>query len=87
MPISESDFGKGGRDTSLVLLEFLSYNYRSAYTVDELVEAMATKGKDLAKNDVEALLSALVYGGRAESKTVDGVAYYKYARVEGMRVI
>jgi hypothetical protein len=87
MPISRSDFEKGGHDTSLLLMEFLSFNPRNAYSVDELVEMMASKGKDLTKKDVERLLSALEYGGRAESKIVDGVAYYRHARVEGQRLI
>jgi hypothetical protein len=87
MPISESEFGKSSRDPSLLLLEFLSFNYRNAYTLDELVGAMSAKNKDLAKKDVENLLTALEYGGKVRSRTIDGKTYYKYSKVAGLKLI
>jgi hypothetical protein len=87
MPIRDSEFGKGRRDPSLLLLGFLSFNFRNAYTLDELVEAMKSLGRNLSKEDVEGLLSALEYGGRAKSKVIDGVTYYMYSRVAGLKLI
>ncbi len=87
MPISESEFGKSSRDPSILLLDFLSFNFRNAYTVDELVSVVKAEGKDLAKESVESLLSALEYGGKVKSRTIDGKAYYKYSVVRGLKVI
>jgi len=87
MPINENEFGKGNRDSSILLMEFLSVNFRNAYDLGELVEAMSSKGKDLTKEDVEALLSALEYGGKVKSRTIDGKTYYKYSVVRGLKLI
>jgi len=87
MPINSRDFDKSDRDPSTLLIGFLSYNYRNAYTLDELVEMMTSMGKNLTKKDVERLLASLEYGGRAESKIIDGVAYYRYSKVTGLRLI
>jgi len=48
---------------------------------------MTSMGKNLTKKDVERLLTSLEYGGRAESKIIDGVAYYRYSKVTGLRLI
>jgi len=87
MPINENEFGKSSRDPSLVLLEFLSVNFRTAYTLEELVEVVNAEGRNLAPKDVESLLSALEYGGKVKSRTIDGKAYYKHSVVRGLKVI
>lgn len=87
MPINENEFGKSSRDPTSLLLEFLSFNYRNAYSLDELVEVMNAKGNDLAKEGVEHLLSALEYGGKVKSRTVDDKTYYKYSVVRGLKLI
>jgi hypothetical protein len=87
MPINENEFGKSSRDPSILLLDFLSFNFRTAYSLEELVEVVKAEGKDLAKEDVEALLSALEYGGKVKSRTVDGKTYYKHSVVRGLKVI
>jgi hypothetical protein len=87
MPINESEFAKSNRDPSILLLEFLSFNYRNAYALDELVKAMSSKGKDLNGKDVENLLTALEYGGKVKSKTIDGKTYYRYSVVRGLKLI
>jgi len=87
MPINSRDLDKRDRDSSTLLLEFLTRNHRSAYNLDELAEMMKSQGKDLTKKDVEAILSALEYGGKVKSKTIDTVTYYRYSRVVGLRLI
>jgi hypothetical protein len=87
MPIKENEFGKSDRDPSLLLVEFLSFNHRNAYSLDELVEVLKAKGKDLKAKDIERLLSALEYGGKVKSRTVDDKTYYKYSVVRGLRLI
>jgi hypothetical protein len=87
MPISESEFGKSSRDPSILLLDFLSFNFRNAYSLDELVAVLKAEGKDLTKEGVESLLSALEYGGKVKSRTVDGKTYYKHSVVRGLKVI
>ena len=87
MPISRSEFDKSKRDPGILLLDFLSFNFRNAYTLDDLVEAMKAEGKDLTKEDAENLLSALEYGGKVKSRTIDDKTYYKYSFVRGLRVI
>lgn len=86
MPISENEFGKSSRDPSLILVDFLSTNYRNAYTLDELTEMMAAKGRKMSKQDVERLLTALEYGGKVKSRVIDGVTYYKYSKLIGIKL-
>jgi len=78
MPISSSDFEKSDRKSSLLLMDFLSSNPLNAYGLDELVEMLASKGRKLAKEEVERILVLMEYGGRAESRVVNGVPYYRY---------
>ena len=78
MPISSSDFEKSDRKSSLLLLDFLSSNPLNAYGLDELVEMLASKGRKLAKEEVERILVLMEYGGRVESRTIAGVNYYRY---------
>jgi hypothetical protein len=87
MPISRGEFEQRKRDPTLLLLEFLSLNARSAYTLDELEEMMKSKYEDLDKKDIEALLSALEYGGKVQSRTIDNKTYYRHSSVAGMRSI
>ena len=87
MPINENEFGKSSRDPSILLLDFLSFNFRNAYSLDELVEVVKAEGKGLTKEGVESLLSALEYGGKVKSRTIDGKTYYKYSVVRGLKVI
>jgi Ca2+-binding EF-hand superfamily protein len=87
MPINENEFGKSSRDPSLVLLEFLDVNSRTAYSLEELVEVVNAGGRDLAPKDVESILSALEYGGKVKSRTIDGKTYYKHSVVRGLKVI
>jgi hypothetical protein len=87
MPINENEFGKSSRDPTSLLLDFLSFNFRNAYSLDELAEVVKAGGKNLAKEDVEALLSALEYGGKVKSRIIEGTPYYKYSQVRGLKVI
>ncbi len=87
MPINENEFGKSSRDPTILLLEFLSFNFRNAYTLDELVGVLKAEGKDLTKESVESLLNALEYGGKVKSRTIDGKTYYKHSVVRGLKVI
>jgi hypothetical protein len=87
MPINENEFGKSDRAPSLLLMEFLSTNYRSAYTLDEIEAAMKTKSKDLTKKDMERLLTALEYGGKVKSREIDGKTYYRYSKIAGLKLI
>jgi hypothetical protein len=87
MPIKENEFSKSSLDPSTLLMDFLSANYRNAYSLGELVEVMTAAGKNLAAEDIERLLSALEYGGKVDSKTIDGKTYYRYSKVMGNRLI
>ena len=78
MPISSSDFEKTDREPSLVLIDFLRSSRLNAYNVDEVVGILASKGRKLAKEEVERMLVKLEYGGRVESKKIAGVPYYRY---------
>lgn len=87
MPISNIDFEKNNRDPSLLLVDFLSLNYRNAFTLDELEAVIKSTNKDLGKRDVESLLNALEYGGKVKSRTVGGKIYYRYSEVAGRRLV
>lgn len=83
MPINSTDFEKSRREISGLLIEFLRFNFYIAYTVDELVEMLASKGRKVKAEEVERLLLSREYGGRVESNIINGVLYYKYKRVLG----
>jgi hypothetical protein len=83
MPINSTDFERSRREISGLLMEFLRFNFYIAYTVDELADELASKGRKVKAEEVERLLLSREYGGRVESKIVDGVPYYKYSRVRG----
>jgi hypothetical protein len=87
MPISESEFGKSSRAPSILLLEFLSSNYRNAYTLDELAHVMSEKDKNLSKQGLEKLLDALAYGGKVKLRVIDGKAYYRYSKLGGLKLV
>jgi DNA-binding transcriptional ArsR family regulator len=87
MPISESEFGKSNRSPTSLLLEFLSFNYRNAYTLDEIADAMSEQDKNLSKQNLEKLLDALEYGGHVKTRVVDGKTYYKYSEIGGLKLI
>jgi hypothetical protein len=87
MPISSSKFEKGERAPSAVLMDFLKANYRDAFSLDELVEALGTQGCNMTSEDAEVLLDSLEYGGKVRSKVVDCVTYYKYSEVVGFKLI
>jgi len=83
MPINSSTFEKSSGEMFVMLKEFLRLNFHIAYTLDELREVLAAKGSDVSAEILERLLASLEYAGRIESKTVDGVTYYRYRKVLG----
>ena len=83
MSISSDDFEKSEREPNLVLLDFLRSNPRVAYGLDELVGVLASKGRKLAKEEVERMLDKLEYGQRVELKAVAGATYYRYRKFLG----
>ncbi|GEM_PF-4383443 len=85
MPINESEFNKSTRPPSILLLEFLSANYRNAYSLDELAEVMSSQ--DMSKQDLEKLLDALEYGGHVKLRVIDGKTYYKHSEIGGLKLI
>jgi DNA-binding transcriptional ArsR family regulator len=85
MPINESEFNKSSRPPTIVLLEFLSANYRNAYSLDELAEVMSPHG--MSKQALEKHLDALAYGGKIKLREVDGKTYYKHSEIAGMKLI
>ena len=85
MPISRSKFESGELDPSLFLVEFLRSNPDYAYTMEELIEKLASKGIDLTAEKVESILRLLESRGRIESKMKYGVVYYIYSKRIGFR--
>jgi hypothetical protein len=83
MPINDARFKKGNPETVAALMEFLRPNFHVAYTLDELVSALADREVDVSADVLESLLDSLQYGGRIVSKTVDGVTHYQYRKVLG----
>ena len=83
MPISSNDFEKSDREPNVLLIDFLRSNPLNAYSLDELVEMLASMGKKLTGEEVERILVLLEYGGRVESRIIAGVTYYKYRKFMG----
>ena len=83
MLVNDARFKKSNPETVAALMEFLRPNIHIAYTLDELVEALADRDVDVSDKVLESLLSSLEYGGRIVSKEVDGVTHYQYRKVMG----
>ncbi|MBA7610284.1 hypothetical protein ES703_17491 [subsurface metagenome] len=83
MPITSSDYEKGSGEAGALLKEFLRFRPHVAYTLDDLLEVLASNDINLPKEELESLLFSLEYAGRIESKIVDGVPYYRHKRVLG----
>ncbi len=83
MPIRRTDLGESSRDPSALVVDFLSVNFRFAYTMEELMDELAARGVKVSKEQMTRLLISLEYGGGIESEAVDGVPYYRYRKVFG----
>jgi len=83
MPISSNDFEKSDRESSLLLMDFLRTHPRDAYSLDELVKAMASKRRKLTKEEVGRMLMLMEYGRRVTSRKIGGVTYYRYHQFFG----
>ncbi|MCJ7425944.1 MAG: hypothetical protein MUO17_02210 [Dehalococcoidales bacterium] len=83
MLVNDARFKKSNPETVAALMEFLRPNIHIAYTLDELVEALADRDVDVSADVLESLLGSLEYGGRIVSKEVDGVTHYQYRKVLG----
>jgi len=87
MPVSSSSFERSERAPSVLLVDFLSTNYRDAFSLDELVKAMASLGRKMSREDLEILLTSLEYGGKVQSKVIDAETYYRYSKPFGFKLI
>jgi len=83
MPITSSDYEKRGGEAGALLKEFLRFHPHVAYTLDDLLELLASNDINLSKEELERLFFSLEYAGRIESKIVDGVPYYRHKRMMG----
>jgi len=85
MPISRKEFESGELNLSLLIIDFLHSNPDYAYTVEELVEELVSRGTDLTAEKVQTVLSSLENRGRVEVKEIHGVIYYIYNKAMGFR--
>ncbi|MBE0415691.1 MAG: hypothetical protein IBX36_04025 [Dehalococcoidia bacterium] len=80
MPISRDEFERGELDPSLFIVDFLRSSPDYAYTLEELIAELASRGMDLAEEDLQDILSSLETRGRIESKTRRSMVYYIYRK-------
>lgn len=83
MPISSRDFDKSDGKSNLMLLDFLRAHPLDAYSIDELVKAMASKRRKLSKEELGKMLMLMEYGRKITSRKVGGVTYYRYREFSG----
>ena len=83
MPINDASFKKNRPDVTATLMEFLRPNFHIAFTLEELVAALADLGVDISAEELEDMLRSLGYGGRIVSKKVGGETYYQFRKVIG----
>ena len=85
MPINV-DRIEGGQspDPRRLITDFLRSNPRYAYTLEELVEALASRKVNLGVEEAQNALTSLEEWGWVKSKVVDGVKYYSH-KVIGFR--
>jgi hypothetical protein len=84
MPISQDEFENGGLDPGHLIVDFLLSNASKAYTLEELLEHLLSKGIDLAEEDILGVLEELEGRGRIKARKKSGVVYYIY-RYMGFR--
>jgi len=85
VPIRIDKFGSGGSsDPRRLISDFLRSNSSYAYTLDELIEALASKGISLRAEEVQNALDSLAAWGWVKSKIVEGVKYYN-CKIIGFR--
>lgn len=81
MPISRREFESGELDLSLLLIGFFHSNPDYAYTVEELIGELVSRGVSLSEEEMRNALSSIEARGRIESKTLrGGVVYYIYSK-------
>ena len=83
MPISSRDFDKSDRESSVMLMDFLRAHPLNAYSVDELVKAMAAQKRKLSKEELTRMLMLMEYGRKVTSRKLGGVTYYRYREFLG----
>ena len=83
MPISSRDFDKSDRESSVILMDFLHAHPLNAYSVDELVKAMAAQRRKLSKEELTRMLMLMEYGRKVTSRKIGGVTYYRYREFLG----
>jgi hypothetical protein len=83
MPISSRDFDKSDSKSNLMLMEFLRAHPLEAYSIDELLKAMASKRRKLTREELRNMLMLMEYGRKVTSKKVGGVTYYRYRQFSG----
>ena len=87
MPISRREFEGGKLDPSLLIIGFLRSNADYAYTVEELLEELVSRGMDLTAEDMQGILRSLEKQDKIEAKMMRGVVYYIYRKPRlGFRV-
>jgi hypothetical protein len=83
MPISSKDFDKNDRESNLMVTDFLRAHPLEAYSVDEIVKAMASQGRKLSKEELTKMLMLMEYGRKVTSRKIGGVTYYRYREFLG----
>lgn len=87
MPISRKEFESGELDPSLLIIEFLSSNPDYAYSLEELVEWLASRGVNVKVEELRAILRSLEEQEKVEVKMKVGMVYYIYRKPRlGFRV-
>lgn len=83
MPISSKDFDKSDRKSDLILMDFLRSHPLEAYSTDELVKEMASRGRKLGREELGRMLMLMEYGRKVTSKRIGGATYYRYRQFAG----
>jgi len=83
MPISSKDFDKSDRESNLMLTDFLRAHPLDAYSLDELVKAMASQRRKLSREELGKMLMLMEYGRKVTSRKLGGVTYYRYREFLG----
>ena len=83
MPISSKDFDKSDRESNLMLIDFLRAHPLDAYSVEELMKAMASQRRKLSREELNKMLMLMEYGRKVTSRKLGGVTYYRYREFLG----
>ncbi|MBI4287271.1 MAG: hypothetical protein HY671_02445 [Chloroflexi bacterium] len=80
MPISAKEFESGYAEPAIFILGVLQVVFPNAVSLEELRTEATSNRRELSSAQLKSILDGLVNDEKVESKTFEGVIYYRYKK-------